>query len=213
MPTTFGRRTTAIALLLLGAAACDDTTFNTLEVNVEGEGYDAVIQVVEGNCTSCHAADGSASFLVLTEDVFCDSVLNDRFVIPGDAEGSVLYQRISDAGSPMPPTGMMSEGNLTIVGDWIDAGAECSSAGGSDGADGAGGTADGEALFDSGCTSCHGADGDSGYAPSLSDEVPGKTLDAIITLVENGQAGMPAIYTDSAESEAVAQYVLDTFGS
>jgi mono/diheme cytochrome c family protein len=212
MPFLSGRRAGLLALALLGAVGCDDTQFNTLEVEVSGEGYDAVLEVMEGNCTSCHSADGTASFLDLSTESFCDSVLDGRLVVPGDAAGSVLYQRITDAGSPMPPTGQMSEGNQSIVGDWIDAGAECDGGGGADGADGSdGGSTDGAALFDSGCAGCHGADGDSGYAPDLSDEVPGKALDDIIEVVQQGEGDMPAIYTDATQAEAVAQYVLDTF--
>ncbi len=215
MPMTTGAagplpRRARLLVLLAGLTACDDTEFNTLEVEVSGEGYDAVIEVVEGNCTSCHASGGTASFLDLSAEAFCDTVLDGRLVVPGDAAGSVLYQRISDAGSPMPPTGLMSEGNQTIVGDWIDAGADCTT-GGSDGTDGTDGTTDGATLFDSGCTGCHGADGNSGYAPQLSDEVPGKDLADIVEVVQQGEGDMPPIYTDAAQAEAVAQYVLDTF--
>lgn len=213
MPILSGRGAGLLALALLGVVGCDDTQFNTLEVEVSGEGYEAVIDVMEGNCTNCHSPDGTASFLDLTAEGFCGTVLDGRLVVPGDASGSLLYQRITDAGSPMPPTGLMSDGNQTIVGDWIDAGAECEGgADGSDGSDGSDGeSTDGAALFDSGCTGCHGADGDSGYAPDLSDEVPGKSLDDIMEVVQQGDGDMPAIYTDATQAEAVAQYVLDTF--
>ena len=211
MPTWTGRVAGWAGLALIGLAGCDDTQFNTLEVEVSGEGYDAVIDVVEGNCTSCHSDGGTASFLNLSEDAFCDTVLDGRLVVPGDADGSVLYQRITDAGSPMPPTGVMSEGNQTIVGDWIDDGADCAGSGGSDGDDGSdGGEVSGETVYGSACSGCHGSDGGGVSGPPLQGTA--LSADQISTIAQDGQGGMPAILSGKPdEADAVAQYILDTF--
>jgi mono/diheme cytochrome c family protein len=204
---------TALAAAL-GLAACDDTLFNSAGEAVSGEGIEAVYEVVDANCVACHGETAPSAGLDLRAEVFCDNVLDGRLVVPNDAAGSVLYQRVSDAGSPMPPTGLMPDENITIIGDWIDAGAPCDSTGGGDGTDGTDGTGgtDGEQLFLSGCAGCHGADGDSGYAPNLSAEVPGEDLADLVEVISEGKDTMPPVYTDLAQAEAVAQYLLDTFG-
>lgn len=111
-------------LLVLSIAACDDTEFPAHSVEVTGDGYDAVLEVVDGNCISCHTGDSAPMGLNLADDL-CAEILDDRMVVPGDAEGSVLYQRITSAAAPMPQGGLMDQGNIDIIGDWINDGAEC----------------------------------------------------------------------------------------
>lgn len=220
MPHPRLSRPTALALAL-ALSACDDEKFAAVEggAAVSGEGCDAVAEVIAGNCVSCHSAGGGAGGLDLETDWYA-AVTDGGLVVAGDSAGSVLYQRITSTTSPMPPAGLMGESNQTIIGDWIDAGAEACAAGtdgtdgtdGADGADGAdGGSTDGAALFASGCTGCHGADGDSGYAPDLSDEVPGEDIEDLKEVIMFGDGAMPAIYPDDAQATAVAQYLLDTF--
>ncbi len=107
----------------------------------------------------------------------------------------------------------MPEENAEVVRAWIDEGAD-GSGGSADGADGAdGGTApDGETIFNSTCTGCHGADGSGGTGPDLNAEVPGEDLEDLIDVVMNGKGGMPGVVPDADNAAAVAQYVLDTFG-
>ncbi len=46
-------------------------------------------------------------------------------VVPGDPEGSVLYQRLTGQGGPiMPPTGKLPNDLLKLVYDWIKQGAK-----------------------------------------------------------------------------------------
>ncbi len=199
-------------VLALALSACDDEKFNAVEGGgaVSGEGCDAVAEVIASNCVSCHSAGGGAGGLDLETDWYT-AVIDGGLVVAGDSAGSVLYQRITSTTSPMPPSGLMAESNQTIVADWIDAGAEACAAG-TDGTDGTdGGSTDGAALFASGCSGCHGADGDSGYAPNLSDEVPGEDIADLKEVIMYGDGAMPAIYPDDAQATAVAQYLLDTF--
>ena len=111
-------------LLFLGVTACDDTEFPAHSVTVTGVGYDAVLEVADANCIVCHSGSAAPLGLDLSED-FCAAVLDGRLVIEGDAAGSVLYQRITNASAPMPQTGLMDQGNIDIVGEWIDEGADC----------------------------------------------------------------------------------------
>ena len=111
-------------LLVLAIAACDDTEFPAHSVEVTGDGYDAVLEVIDGNCVSCHTGDSAPMGLDLSEDL-CAEVVDDRMVVPGDAAGSILYQRITNESAPMPQGGLMDQGNIDIIGEWIDAGADC----------------------------------------------------------------------------------------
>jgi hypothetical protein len=45
-------------------------------------------------------------------------------VIPGDSETSLLVQRLLGVGAIMPPGGSLSEGDIQIIIDWIEAGAD-----------------------------------------------------------------------------------------
>jgi hypothetical protein len=67
-------------------------------------------------------------------------------------------------------------------------------------------------LFSTGCAGCHGADGDSGYAPNLSVEVPGMSESSLRTLIQSGQRSMPAVYPDPTDAADVAAYVMLTWG-
>ncbi len=84
--------------------------------------------------------------------------------------------------------------------------------GGTDGGTTTGGDAvRGEGLY-SACSGCHGADGDSGYAPDLSARVPSMTEAAIIAVVQSGRGGMPSIYADATDAADVTAYVIATWG-
>lgn len=211
-----GRWAVALALGAALAVGCDDEQFKTAEgAEVSGEGCEAVAEVLSANCAGCHSGAGAAAGLELGEGWYA-AVTAGGHVVPGDSAGSLLFQRMSSTTAPMPPAGNLSAENQAIVADWIDAGAEACDGGAADGAaDGGadgGGNTDGASLYASGCAGCHGADGDSGYAPNLTEEVPGEDLEDIVEVVMFGKDTMPAVYPDTAQATAVAQYVLDTFG-
>lgn len=192
-------------LLLVG---CDDEfNYNTSHgAAVDGEGIDAVVEIMDGNCVGCHGATNPAAGLDLSTD-FCGTVLDGRLVVEGDSAGSVLYQRISDAGAPMPPSGLMDQSNIDIVANWIDDGASCE--GGGTG----GGTAEtGEELYASNCASCHGASGQGVSGPALSDVVPGMDAEEVNEVILLGEDNMPPINVTVAEASLIADHVIATWG-
>lgn len=91
-------------------------------------------------CTDCHIPGGLADLagieLKLTEDVSYALLVDQpsvqdpslTLVVPGDAESSLLYLKIS---SDNPPVGLrmpefapaLSQGDQTLIRDWIDQGA------------------------------------------------------------------------------------------
>lgn len=111
-----------------GSTDSKDTTAPTLS-SVQSEVFNASCAF-----STCHAAPG-ASGLVLDEGaswaalVTVESADNPGaiLVIPGDANGSYLMQKLrGDAGivgDVMPTAGPLDDARIQQVADWIDAGA------------------------------------------------------------------------------------------
>lgn len=119
-----------IVLFLL--FACDDVLFLPHDGGTtvpDGADWCAVEPILANQCASCHSAAGAAGGLDLETDphgaiVDEPAVSGGTLVVPGDAAGSVLYQRMAGlSGGIMPPGGALDESTVSAVGDWIDAGA------------------------------------------------------------------------------------------
>ena len=208
----------ALASVLLGVVACDDHAFKSESVAVSGEGLDAVKEVMEANCASCHSAGSPSAGLDLTAANFCENVMDGRMVIPGNATGSVLQQRIEGDPSSMPPTGLMDDNNIQIVADWIDAGADCEGLGDVDGGedsggdDGTTGGVDGATVYANSCAGCHGANGEGVAGPAMASAVNGLTAEDVADVALYGSGGMPAVLSDPEEASAVGEYSVSEFG-
>lgn len=73
---------------------------------------------------------------------------------------------------------------------------------------------DGESLYADNCASCHGTDGDSGYAADLSVEVPELSDADLEDTITNGVgSSMPGFSFTSEELSALVGYVQDSWGS
>lgn len=72
------------------------------------------------------------------------------------------------------------------------------------GATAEGGAVDGEAIVQSSCIGCHGGDLTGGMGPNLHGITD---VEHIKTVVMNGQGAMPAVITNEAEAQAVAEYI------
>ena len=95
--------------------------------------YDTDIQPLwNGNCTSCHVY-GHSSGLNLTSGQSYNNLVDVASsgngyggalrVVSGDPENSVLYDKITNGGTyggQMPPNGLMSSANRTLVQTWIN---------------------------------------------------------------------------------------------
>jgi hypothetical protein len=87
------------------------------------------------HCMPCHSSDGNSvgngldletNFHAATVNVA--STYGDILVVPSDPASSLLYTKMegtnsSGTGGFMPPAGLLGEGTLQIVEDWILAGA------------------------------------------------------------------------------------------
>lgn len=218
----------AVAVPLV-AVACADTSDETDDDKGDDDGsdggrgdgstgtvtYSAVRALLDESCTSCHAPDGVASLLDLSEDGFCGRVLNGIHITPGAPRESLIYLRMSDASTPMPPTGLLPESDQERVRAWIADGAGCrdpASSEDSGTADEHDGSLDGEDVYYSVCGGCHGVDAEGGAGPSLQGTA--RSVAEITTIAMEGKGSMPAmLFGQPDEAEAVARWLVERFGS
>src|ERR1035437_7894588 len=82
-----------------------------------------VLPILRQNCVTCHSGAQPASGMRLDRK---SAVINRRGVVPGSAENSFLFHRISgnDYGMQMPPTGALKPEQIDTIKRWIDQGAD-----------------------------------------------------------------------------------------
>ena len=152
--------------------------------------WDGVIAgMLDPSCTGCHGAGMQSGGLDLSS--YAAAVAGGdggAGVVPGDAAGSVIFQVMDAGGHP----GQLSAADLAVLSEWIDAGA--AETGGADVTPpAASGTSwDGavSAVFDPGCTACHGANLQSG----------GLDLSSYAATVAGGAGGAGVVPGDAAAS-------------
>ena len=79
-----------------------------------------------------------------------------------------------------------------------------------------GDAANGEALFQSMCTSCHGSDGSGASGPNLYDRVPLLDESSIVEVLLDGTSGGMPGYSGTLEDQEIADllaYLLETYDS
>ena len=96
--------------------------------------------VIQGNCTSCHAGGNpsgglnlsseSTAYTNLTTGMSTENGCTESFVVANNTGSSLLYQKVTGnsipgaCGERMPAGGSpLSQQNITIIQDWIQGGA------------------------------------------------------------------------------------------
>src|SRR5688572_19906140 len=79
-------------------------------------------EILRKNCISCHGETGFARSYMLLDHA---AMLRTGKLVPGRAEDSVLYKRITGATEPLMPEGgeKLSSTDIAAIKAWIDAGA------------------------------------------------------------------------------------------
>ncbi|MDH3471292.1 MAG: c-type cytochrome [Acidimicrobiia bacterium] len=83
-----------------------------------------VQEILQADCSACHGAFGGWS--AADYDSVVESGDNGPAVIPGDADNSLLAQKLlgtQSSGSVMPPGGSLADSDIQVIIDWIEAGA------------------------------------------------------------------------------------------
>ncbi len=195
--------------LVASTTACDDHQFNSNEPP-SGVFLEDVLEIVDGECISCHAGLTAEAGLDLSTD-FCSNV-NGRIIAPNAPEFSLMYLRMRSTSEPMPPTGRLSTDQIELVKTWIEDGAPC------DGSSYTGGTDTGPAgepgaqLYALSCASCHGTNGQGVSGPAMASVVPGKSAEDIASIALNGSGGMPPVMGNADDAQTVGEWVVQQWG-
>lgn len=83
-----------------------------------------VAEIFQANCSACHGSLGGWD--ASSYETVMDSGNNAPVIVPGDPDLSLLAQKITavqSQGAQMPPSGLMSTGDIQTIIDWIAAGA------------------------------------------------------------------------------------------
>jgi hypothetical protein len=113
---------TATVISLFLTSCYYDTVYEAADGDSnEDVSYEADILVLWGECVSCHNGNEPPN---LEDTVSYDELLNG-FVVPGDADSSILYKSLLgiDNVSLMPPGSMWPNSKINLVRDWINQGA------------------------------------------------------------------------------------------
>jgi hypothetical protein len=77
--------------------------------------------ILQAGCAACHGSSGGWD--AATYDSTVNSGNSGAAVIPGNADGSSLAQRLLGNGALMPPGSPLGDSDIQLIIDWIDAGA------------------------------------------------------------------------------------------
>lgn len=95
--------------------------------NLECTYSEHVKPIFDSNCISCHEfANNSNGDLSLSSYVNLLSGDNNGSIINNNLENSLLYLKVSGnqvVGSQMPPSGLMTQNDIDVIGKWIIEGA------------------------------------------------------------------------------------------
>lgn len=86
--------------------------------------------ILKASCVSCHQASMAAGGLRLdAPESLLQGGASGKAVVPGKADRSLLYTRLTDTTAKrMPPVGMLTEEQLALIRAWINLGAKIESA-------------------------------------------------------------------------------------
>ena len=92
---------------------------------VSGTLEQKAITILQNACYSCHGTTAAGGLNQITDAAY---LISAGQVVPGNALGSKLYQRMlgGTAAMPlpmMPPAGKLNAADLSLIADWINAGA------------------------------------------------------------------------------------------
>ena len=111
-------------ILSLSLTSCYyDSVYEAADDNgpIEDVSYQADILPLWGQCVGCHNGNEPPNL----EDMVSYNELLNGYVVPGDAEASILYKSLLgiDGISLMPPGSQWPDAKINAVKDWINQGA------------------------------------------------------------------------------------------
>lgn len=114
-----------VALVLMVNPSCNYDYLEPVEIIIPDtvSFSENILPIFDDNCakSGCHVTGSIAPDLTPANAWFELWVYG--FVDTTDAQSSILYERISSASDPMPPTGKMTEDKVQLILAWIEQGA------------------------------------------------------------------------------------------
>ena len=104
--------------------SCYYDAYYEVDVVTEDVSYAADIQPIwNAACVNCHNGNEPPD---LSAGISYQDLLNNGWVVPDDAESSILYQSLlgTNGVSLMPPGAPLTTAQINLVRDWINQGAE-----------------------------------------------------------------------------------------
>jgi mono/diheme cytochrome c family protein len=88
--------------------------------------YRDIEPILKASCISCHQASMAAGGLRLdAPENLLQGGASGKAVVPGRADRSLLYTRLTDTTAKrMPPVGVLTEEQLSLIRAWINLGAK-----------------------------------------------------------------------------------------
>lgn len=128
----------ALALVLIAMAGCaptgedaggateEDTMESAAPAAAEPTFASAVEPIIAAKCAKCHVEDSKGELSLASLDSALAGGKKGSDIVPGDAEGSLLYQMVAGlAEKRMPPKGdPLSDEEIATIKAWIDSGAK-----------------------------------------------------------------------------------------
>jgi len=79
--------------------------------------------IFNANCIVCHPSVNNPDLTQGNSYIFL-TVTDPGLVVPNNAVGSELYQRLTGIGGIMPPSGSLSNSKVALIKNWINQGAK-----------------------------------------------------------------------------------------
>ncbi len=111
-----------ILTLFLTSCYYDDVVEKVIPPNTDVSFANDIQPIFNTNCVACHPAVNQPDLTEGNSYTFL-TVTDPALVVPFDADGSELYQRLIGVPSVMPPGGPLSNEDISLVEAWINQGA------------------------------------------------------------------------------------------
>jgi mono/diheme cytochrome c family protein len=108
----------AIAKNMPPSGPLSDSDAETIRRWIAGLNLESdALAILQNNCASCHGAGASSGGFGSIDNVAA-MIASNKYIIPGDPEGSAIYKRIAVAQS-MPPSGPLAASDADTIKEWI----------------------------------------------------------------------------------------------
>ena len=111
-----------ILMLFISSCYYDEVVEEVIPPNNEVFFATDIQPIFTAHCIACHNGGLDPDLREGTSYNFI-TVTDPNQVVPNDADGSELYQRLIGVGNIMPPAGALSNADIALVETWINQGA------------------------------------------------------------------------------------------